>query len=330
MRRIGLTFLSHALRPAAVTLVAVAAFGCLLMAAQVLVRAPVVPGPVGAARVVLGMLPVALAAAVPAAVLAGGVAAARSWALGGEWRALAVSGHGGRRLLPALGVAGALAGLGQAALTHQLDPAGRRAARAALLSAASDLGLRAGEPLVLPGGVLRARGVDGARWTGVFLAQDDVVVAAERGRVEDGRLLLEVGTARDLGSGWEATFDRADIPLRLPGRRFELAERSGASLRALLARKRASGEGAAYETLILYKRTTTALAVPMLLLLSVPLGRRGARPAPVALAVLVAWWVSIRVFDQAVGVVGPGLSASAPLLGLCGVGALLWLRWRGR
>ena len=330
MRRIGLSFLSHALRPAAVALVAVTGFGCLLLAAQVLVRTPVVPGPAGAGRVALGMLPVALATGLPAAVLAGCVSAARSWRLGGEWLGIAVSGQGTRRLLPALLIAGAGAGLLQGALTHGLDPAGRRHARAALLSAASDLGLRSGEPLVLPGGVLRARDVRGGEWSGVFLAQGDVLLSAQRGRVRNGRLVLEEGTAHDLESGWSARFVRADIPLRLPGRRFELAERSLGSLRGLLERKRAAGEHAAYETLILYKRTTSALAVPLLLLLAVPLGSRRARPAPAALAVLVGWWLAIRVCDQAVAHMGPTMAAAAPLLGLAGVTALAWLRWRDR
>lgn len=330
MRRIGLSFLSHALRPAAVTLVAVAGLGCLLLAVQVLVRAPVVPGPLGAANVALGMLPFALSTALPAALLAGGVAAARSWALGGEWLGLAVSGQGARRLVPALALVGSVAALGQGCLTHHLDPAGRRHARSALLSAASDLGLRAGEPLVLPGGVLRAGAVRGREWSGVFFAQDDIVLSAERGRVQGGRLVLEAGTARDAGSGWFASFDRAEIPLTLPGRRFELSERGLDSLRRLLARKRVAGEAAAYETLILYKRTTSALAVPLFLLLAVPLGGRRGRPAPAALAVLVLWWIATRVFDQAVSQVGPELAAASPLVALAGLTAAAWLRWRAR
>ncbi|MEC7949343.1 MAG: LptF/LptG family permease, partial [Myxococcota bacterium] len=198
MRRLALIFLSHALRPAAVALVSVTGLGCLLLGAQVLSRAPVVPGPAGAARVVLGMLPVALATAVPAAVLSGAVAASRSWALGGEWLGLAVSGRGTRRLVPGLMAVGMLSGLLQGTLTHHLDPAGRRQVRDALLSASADLGLRASEPLALPDGVLRVREVRGEEWTGVFLAQADTLMSARRGRLVQGRLVLEDGVAHDL------------------------------------------------------------------------------------------------------------------------------------
>lgn len=330
MAGLGTTFLKHALGPALVTAAAVAGLGCLLLAAQVLAQAPVVPGPTGAARVAAGMLPVALDVALPASLLVGLAAAARAWALGGEWRALAVSGLGARRLLvPVLG-AGAVGAIGQAVLAHHLAPAGRRAARSALLAAASDLGLRAGEPLVLPGGVLRAREVDGRAWEGVFFAQDDLVVAARGGRMESGVLVLEEGTARDLSSGARVRFAEARLPLALPGRRFELAERSLGSLRGLLARKRAAGEAAPYETLILYKRTTAALALPLLSLLAVPLGARRGRPGPVALGVMLGWWVSIRVFDQAVHAVGAPWAAVGPLLLLAGAAAVAWARWRDR
>ncbi|MEC8425092.1 MAG: LptF/LptG family permease [Myxococcota bacterium] len=330
MRRLALIFLSHALRPAAVALVSVTGLGCLLLGAQVLSRAPVVPGPAGAARVVLGMLPVALATAVPAAVLSGAVAASRSWALGGEWLGLAVSGRGTRRLVPGLMAVGMLSGLLQGTLTHHLDPAGRRQVRDALLSASADLGLRASEPLALPDGVLRVREVRGEEWTGVFLAQADTLMSARRGRLVQGRLVLEDGVAHDLGSGWEARFGRATVPLRLPGPRFELADRSLGSLRALLARKRAAGESAAYETLILYKRTTGAIAVPLMLLLALPLGGLHVRPAAAALGVLVSWWVAVRIFDQAVGALGPTLAAAAPLVGLSMLTVACWARWRRR
>jgi len=322
--------LRRALGPAVVCVLAVAGLGCVLLAAQVMGRAPVVPGPSGAARVAVGMLPVALDAALPASLLVGLVSAARSWALGGEWRGLAVSGLSVRGLLPAVLAASMLIAGAQAVLAHHLAPAGRRAARAALVAAASDLGLRAGEPLVLPGGVLRAEGVEGRDWSGVFFVQDEVAMSAARGRVTQGRLVLETGTAARLDGQGTVRFDRARVPLTLPAPRFELAERSLGSLRDLLARKRAKGERAAYETLILYKRTTSALAVPLLAALAVPLGAARARPAPVAVVVLLGWWLCIRVADQAVYAIGPVWAAGLPLGVLTLAVASAWRRWERR
>jgi len=319
--------LRHALGPAVVCVLAVAGLGCLLLAAQVMGKAPVVPGPAGAATVAAGMLPVAMDAALPASVLVGLVSAARSWALGGEWRGLAVSGLRARGLLPTVLAASVVAAATQAVLTHHLAPAGRRVARSALVAAASDLGLRAGEPLVLPGGVLRAEGVEGRDWSGVFFVKDGVAMSAARGRVTQGRLVLEAGTAARLDGTGTVRFDRARVPLSLPGRRFELAERSLGSLRDLLARKRAQGERAAYETLILYKRTTAALAVPLLAALALPLGAARARPAPVAVGVLLGWWLCVRVADQAVHAIGPGWAAGLPLGVLAVAVASAWRRW---
>ena len=198
------------------------------------------------------------------------------------------------------------------------------------MTAAADLGLRAGQPLVLPQGVLRARAVQGRNWEGVFFAQDQTVVSARRGRVEGGTLVLEDGTARTIEAEGRMRFARARVPLTLPGRRFELAERGFDSLSGLLERKRGRGEQAAYETLILYKRTTSALAIPLFAALALPLGARRRRAAPVTLVVLLGWWLSIRIADQSVDLLGAMLAAMLPL-GLLGAStAVAWLRWEAR
>ncbi len=331
MTGVGGAFLRAAARPALLALVAVTGLGTLLLASQALAVAPVVPGPAGAARVLLGVLPVAVGAGLPVAGLAGAVAAARGWRDGGEWLALAVSGHGARRVLGAVAAAAVALCLGQAALTHALEPAGRRLVRGALEQASGELSLRAGEPVTVADALVRARAVQGRRWEGVFIARDDLVVTAAAGTVDAGVVILRDGSARSLaGEGWTLTFDEARVPLRAERRRVEHAERTDADLAALVARMAAEGRDAAYESLILLKRTSQPLTLPGLLLLGVVLGARGARPAPAAVGLWLAWWGSIRAGDQAVRLVGPEVAAAAPVMLSLVAAAVAWRRWRDR
>lgn len=331
MSGVGAAFLRAAARPAALALAAVTGLGTLLLASRALAVAPVVPGPAGAARVLLGMLPVAVGVGLPVAGLAGAVAAARGWRDGGEWLALGAAGLGARRVLaPVVLAAGALA-LGQAALTHQLEPAGRRLVRHALEQASGEVSLRSGEPVTVAGALVRARAVSGGDWAGVFIARDDLVVTARSGAVSGGAVVLRDGTARSLGGdGWTLSFDEARVPLRVEARRVEHAERSDADLAALVGRMRAEGRDAAYEALILLKRTSQPLTIPGLVLLGVVLGARGARPAPAAVGLWLAWWASIRVGDQAVRAVGPEVAAAGPAVLFAALAVVAWLRWRDR
>lgn len=332
MSGLGRALLTDALAPGVLVLTAVTGVGAVLLSAQALVVAPVVPGLLGALSVSLGFLPVALGAGLPAAALAGVVSAARSWREGGELVGLASAGLGARRLLPAVLVAGLGLAFAQAMLTAVAEPMGRRAARGALVEAVGDLTLRAGEPVEINGALLRARDVSAGRWSGIFIAENGRVATARRGRVEGGRvLILEEGTARDVSDdGWQLDFTEARIPLEPGARRVEHAERSTRDLLRLVQRMGREHRDASYETLILYKRLSMPLAMPALMALGLALGAAGARPAPVALAVLVGWWSAIRLTDQWVASLGPSVAAGLPVALLVALAVVAWLRWEGR
>lgn len=311
--------------------------GALLLVGQTLAQAAVIPGPLGLGAVSLGLLPAVLGVALPAGLLVGSVAVGRRWAEAGDALALATAGLGARRLAAPLLLLGVAVGGLQGLLAHGLEPLGRAGARRALAGAADEVALQAGQPLSAGDLLLHAGAVEGAELSEVFVAAGAVVVSAKAGRVREGGLLeLDLGEAVAVGrpgeepGGWRLGFARASLPLELGRRRVELIERSTPDLQDLIARTRAAGRDAAAERLALYKRTSLPLGAPLLGLLGLPLGARGARPGAVTAATALLWWAAVRVCDQTVGALGP-LVASALPLGLLGLATLLtWATWRDR
>lgn len=318
---------------------AITGLGGLLAVAQILSQSAVIPGPVGVLRVGIGLSPAVLGAALPVALLFGTVAAGRRWAEAGDGLALSASGWGARRLIAALLVLGAGAGAVEAGLSHNLEPRGRAEVRRALVAAAGDLSLQAGQPAAVGSVLVFAGEVRGAALGDLFVATDTLVASARAGALEPGgALFLEDGEAASVvrvggapdATGWRIRFRTARLPLDVRGRRVESAERSSSDLRDLIERMRARGASVEPETLALYKRTALPLCMPLLALLGLPLGMRGVRPMFAATTTALAWWVLLRICDQAVLTLGPALAAALPPLGLVLATALAWASWRDR
>jgi len=90
------------------------------------------------------------------------------------------------------------------------------------------------------------------------------------------------------------------------------------------------GRAAPVERMILYKRSTLPLSLPLLAVLGLPLGGRGLRPASAVVAVTLSWWAATRICDQSVGSLGPIWAASLPLIGLS-IGVIVaWVGWSER
>ena len=323
------------LRPMLLSWGAITGLGLALFAAQALTRAPVLPSPVGALWVLLGLLPAVAAVGLPVSVLFGVVAAAERKAREGEWLALAASGLPARRLVPPLLVLGLVGGIVEAGLTHGLEPMGRATVRRALEGAVSELRLQPGQPAVIGELLLLAGGVEGPRMTDLFVAVGDTALAARGGRMEAGVLVVTDGEAEGRGAGggaslWSLTFERARLPLAAGGLRVEAAERDDRALLDLIDRMEAKGRRADFERMTLYKRSALPLSVPLLTLLGLPLGARRARPALVAAATVLGWWVLMRLSDQSVSTVGALLASGLPPAVLAIAALVGWSRWGAR
>ncbi len=314
---------------------AISGVGALLVVGQTLALASVLPGPVGLVRVALGLTPAVLGVALPAGLLVGSVAVGRRWAEAGDGVALQAAGYGARRLLGPLLALGLAVGLAQGLMMHVVEPWGRAGVRRALDAASGELTLVAGQPVTMGGVLIHASAVRGQEMEDLFVAMDRVVVSAARGRIlPGGTLELTEGTAGALpdgdGEGARLRFASARLPLDPRRRRVELIERSTSDLRGLISRMHAEGRTAAAETLALYKRTSLPLGAPLLALLGLPLGARGARPGPATALTALCWWAAVRVCDQQVDALGPALAALLPLL-LASLATLVaWAGWRDR
>lgn len=331
MIAVWLRFLSSCLPGLFVTTGSVTAAGTLLLASQAFALSPVLPGPRGMLGVLAGYCPTALGVALPVGLLVGVLTASRSWWEAGELLGLACCGKRPRTLAwPVFALGLCLAGL-QAGLSHGLEPLGRSDASARLHAASSDLRLRPEQPAQLGPVLVHARAVEGRAFRDVFIASPGVVAAAERGRLASGeRLLLEGGTAvsDDPELEWSLEFDSAELSLAQGGRRIELAERSTASLRDLVARMEARGSTAHAERLALFKRSLVPLGLPLLGLLALPLGGRGWSPGSTTLVAAVGWWALMRIGDQAVAELGPLMAGLLPHLGLMLALVWSWATWR--
>jgi len=333
--REGLALVGESLRPMGLAAMAVASVGLLLTLGQALAAAAVAPALGGTLRVMVGLVPPVLGAALPVGLLFGLTASARAWREGGDWLALATAGRGCRTVLPAVLVLGLLAGGLQALLSHQLEPRGRQRVRQALASAAGDLRLQPGRSLAVGGALIGARQVQGRELGEVVLATGATVVAARTGSLlGSGRVSLGGGEAVSLDAqgqpAWRLAFDQAELRLDVDPPRTERAERSDGELRALIDKARAATRPAGDLRLALLRRTSLPACLPLLALLAVPLGARGARPGVAATLTVLAWWSVLRISDQSLGLLGPVLAAWAPALALGLAVAVAWLSWRSR
>ncbi len=331
----GRALVAEAARPGAAALVALTGVGLLVVLGQSLQQAAVAPGPAGTLRLLVALLPGVVAFALPVSLLFGVVAAARAWREGGDWLALATAGHGARALAPSLVLAGLLAGLLQAGLTHLVEPLGRREARRTLVDAAGQLHLQPGRPALVGPALLHAADVVDDELIDVLIAQEGTVVGARRGRLlGGGRVALDEGSALGLddaaSEAWRLSFQRAELALDLAAPRIELVERSDAELLEAIRRKDAAGSPDVHARHVLHKRSSLPAALPLLVLLAVPLGARGGRPALVAALTALGWWTVLRVSDQALETLGPLVSAWSPPLVLAVAVVAAWARWEAR
>lgn len=331
----GRALVGEALRPMLAAVGAVAGVGLLLALSQALGRASVAPGLLGALRMALGLLPSVLSVALPVGLLFGLVTASRAWREGGDWLALAASGVGARAVLPAVVGSGLLAGLFAVGLSHVLEPLGRRDLRQTLTRAAGDIGLQPDSPVAVGDALVVAQAVDGPHLGDVFIVGGQTAVAARSGLLTGGGTLsLRDGSAVAVGpqgqAAWRLEFARAELRLDIVPPRVELAERTDAELAELVARRTAAGGSAMPQALALLRRTALPACLPLLAVLAVPLGARGARPGLAATLTVLLWWSVLRIADQFAASLGASLAAWMPALALVVACGGAWLSWRAR
>lgn len=333
IRGAGRALVAEALPTVGLTAAGLALVGLLVVVGQALAVAAVAPPALGVLRMALALVPSVLGIALPVGLLFGLVAAARAWREGGDWLALSSSGASARSVLGPVLALGLVLGALVAALSHGLEPLGRREAWRTLAVAAGDLRLQPGRPMAVGDALVLAEQVQGPTLSQVRLATGDTVVAARDGALlGGGRIALHQGQALALRAdgqvAWALDFARADLRLDVRAPRIELAWRTDGELWALVRRMEAEGRDATAARLTLARRVAAPLALPLLALLAVPLGARGLSPGPAAVATVLAWWAVLRVSDQLVAGLGPVPAAGAPLLALALGCAGAWWRWR--
>ena len=334
-RRPEHAFAGAMLRSASSSVLVVAVVGTLVVTARAVASAEVVPSPALALAMVVGLVPSALAVAVPVAVLVGSVAAADAWRAGGELIGLASLGIPARRIGAAAFVVGCAAALVEATLTHVLEPTGRSQVKTALVAATEHLQLQAEQPVRIGATLVRAERVVDDHYEDVFLATGDLVAAALIAKPEPGGVLrLEQGHALRLGDGpadhVRLAFDVARVPIGGTQLRRDAVDMSDRELSHLVERMRIEGRSGAFEAMTLYKRTAIPLNVPLLALLGVPLGARGFRPAWAALCTAVGWWALLRICDANVRAIGPTIAVMIPWTALLIAAVVAWWRWPDR
>jgi lipopolysaccharide export LptBFGC system permease protein LptF len=324
-------FLARAGALTGAALIALLAVGGVGLGAAEVLRAPATPDLAALGALALAIGPVVLGTGLPLAALVGVAAALGQWRDEGEWLALRSAGWGGRALLPALLAVALAVGAASWALNHWLEPAARAQIRHALREG---LHPAPGRVLDLGATALVADEVDGERLRGLFFATEEgggalVVGTAARGSLTTERLVLEDGLLHAPGDpALGVAFERAELPLALPGVRVELVERSDASLEAVIERMQADGRDASYERAVLEKRSAWPLASALMVLLAGPLAL-GGRAWALGGAVL-GYWAAVRGFDHAAASLGGAAAAWSPPLLLALACAAAWLGWRER
>lgn len=341
----GRALVVEALPVAAAATGGVAVVGLLLALGQALTTAAVAPPPLGVLRLALALAPSVLGIALPVGLLFGLAAAARAWREGGDWLALAASGGAARSTLGPVLALGLVVGGLAAGISHGLEPLGRRDVRRTLAMASGELRLQPGRPLAVGDALVLAQQVEGRRLGEVRLAVGDAVVVAHQGALRgEGRVALAQGQAAGFEAGaeagsdpvpgagpaaaWTLDFAQAELRLDVAPPRVELAERTDAELAWIAQRLEAEGRDATPQRLALARRWSLPLSLPLLALLAVPLGARGASPGPVATVTVLAWWAVLRISDQLAPAWGAGPAAAAPVLALALASGAAWWSWR--
>jgi lipopolysaccharide export LptBFGC system permease protein LptF len=302
-----------------------------VLSAQIILRAPFVPGLLGAVTIWVAMLPETIGILAPAAAFIAVVLAGQNWKEGGEIQALFASGLGGRALvLPTLAV-GLVVAVGVGVCSQWLGPMGRGVARNVLVSAAAEASLRPG-PMVQVGDVwIRVGTRDHSLLKDIVVAADSWIAWAPTAeRLSDGSVQLHQGQARGLDEQWSMGFKRATISVGAPGVGTHNFERGHQEMRQRIKRMESKGRSAHRERLTLYKRSMLPLSVPFLALLGIPLGICFRRPAFFAGGVILSLWIVQRLGDHGASTLGPGAMALVPVLYVGVLLGMVWFRWRSR
>jgi lipopolysaccharide export LptBFGC system permease protein LptF len=302
-----------------------------VLSAQIIFRAPFVPGLAGTATIWLAMLPESMGILAPAALLIAVVLAGQNWREGGEIQALWASGFGGRVLvLPTVAFGLVVAGC-VGMCTQWLGPMGRTMARNVIVQAASDARLRPG-PMMQVGDVwLRVGSRTESRLNDIAVAGDSWVAWAPTAEQSvDGTLQLNHGRARGLEDDWSLTFVQANLSLGETTVGTHNFERSYRDIVGRIERMESKGKSAHRERLTLYKRTSLPLAVPLLAILGIPLGFCVRRPGLITGGVIFSVWMVQRLGDHGASFLGPAAMAFAPVLYVMLLLSVTWYRWRSR
>ena len=321
--------------PTLLVFAGVVVVGALALTGQMVARSPLLPEMGAMGLIVVGFLPEVCTIALPVSLFMGTAMVARRWREGGEFMMMASAGGGGRVLLPALLLTGVAGGLVVAALAHGPGPSGRRLVRQTLERVPGQIQLEPGR-FVQIGDVFIHVGLhDKDKWSDVFIARDDLVIGARAGHLDsEGTVHLAGGSARRLASaaasGWRMSFDHAALSMVPPPLRVHAFEMSDTRLSELVGRMQSRGRSAHAEQLVLYKRTSLAVAVPFMVLLGWPLGVRWRRPGPMAVATVLLLWGAQRMGDHAAVMCGAAVSAGLPVVFLALLTAMIWWSWAER
>ena len=302
-----------------------------VLSAQIILRAPFVPGVAGVMKIWAAMLPETFGVLAPPALLIAVVVGSRAWSEQGDLQALAQSGHGGRILgVPTL-AAGVVVALMVLCCSQVLGPWGRTLARNVVVDAAADSKLRPGSMIQLGDVWVRVGARDSGQLTDIVIAADSWVAWAPRAeRLPDGLIRLYGGQTRGLDDSWHVRFAQASISAQSSTVGIHNFERGYRALQQRIERMESNGKSAHRERLTLYKRATLPLAVPLLALLGLPIGVRAQRPALITGGVILSVWAVQRMGDHGAAVLGPTTMAVVPLIFVMVLLMSFWTRWWAR
>ena len=300
----------------------------LLLAAQLILRAPIVPRPMDLLSIWLCLLPETVGILAPAALLLAIVVVGRRWTDAGDMMALCASGSGPATLLRPTLLMGVGIACAVALCAQVLGPMGRSWAHSTVASAAEAHRIRPGSMVELGGLWIRVghRSEQGLH-EGTLVGNEWLARAPLALRNEGGGLELLDGMARGIDSEWSMTFDSASIDMGSSAGQIHNFARSQASLQALIKRMESKGKDASRERLTLYKRTTLPLVTPLLAILGLPIGLRLRRPYLTAVALVLVLWALQRMGDHGAMHWGPEVVAVFPLVIVCIVLIFSWGRW---
>lgn len=327
-RTVKMAWLLTAQRPFWTALLIMAGIGGLVLASQMMLAAPIMPGWRGILTVIVGFVPELFGILGPVAALIGSMVASQSWKEGGEFRGLVSTGVGMAPVFKAALLWGGLVGTGVAACTHILGPKGRALSRQVVQEALQDGPLSPGVRLQI-GGVFLGADPSGTSGAGVVVAGSDWVAWAERGVLEDGGVQLTSGQAKALDDSWRIRFEEARWPLPTGRSRPHNFSRTTPELSRHILAQRSARRDTGRAELTLMKRSTLAISAPLFAVIGVCMALTRRRPVPWAVALIFGVWLLQRVADYGIGRADSTTLAVAPLAVLCLV-VVLMLRQVGR